>query len=103
MPPGGKPGYPPHLLRPIGGNQVSLPVCDRQTGSARSCCWSSLRMREHSNERPRYAGRIQRLDEQARIADLPAVGAAHETSQLRFDSPPSPRGLLLEGAERSEV
>jgi hypothetical protein len=60
-------------------------------------------MREHSNERPRYAGRIQRLDEQARIADLPAVGAAHETSQLRFDSPSTPRGLLLEGAERSEV
>ena len=60
-------------------------------------------MREHSNERPRYAGRIERVDKQARVADLPAVGAAHEASQLRFDSPPSPRRLLLEGAEGSEV
>ncbi len=60
-------------------------------------------MREHSKEWPRYAGRIERIDKQARVADLPAVGAAHEASQLRFDSPSTPRGLLLEGAEGSEV
>jgi hypothetical protein len=60
-------------------------------------------MLEHANEWPRYARRIERVDEQARVTDLPAVGAPHEASQLRFDSPPAPRGLLLEGAEGSEV
>src|SRR5207245_830690 len=43
------------------------------------------------------------IDKETRVSDLPAVGAAHESSQLSFDSLPSPRRLLLEGAEGSEV
>jgi len=44
-------------------------------------------------------GKIERIDEQTRVAELPAVGAAHEAPQLSFDSLASPRRLPLEGAE----
>ena len=60
-------------------------------------------MAEHTVERPRNAGEIDRLDEYSRVADVPAVRAAQETAQLRFDTPPSPRRLLLESAEGPEV
>jgi virginiamycin B lyase len=58
---------------------------------------------KHPVERPRHLGEIERLDEQARVADLPAAAAAHEPSQLLRRRPSLPRGLLLEGAERSKL
>src|SRR6266508_5085452 len=38
-----------------------------------------------------------------RVPNLPAGAAANEAPQLRIGALPSPRRLLLEGAERSEV
>jgi hypothetical protein len=58
---------------------------------------------KYAVERARYMGKIERIDEQTGVAKLPAVGAAHEASQLPLDALSSPRGLLLEGAERTEV
>src|SRR5438094_9388653 len=58
---------------------------------------------KHAVQRPRYLRKIKRLDEETRVAELPAVGAAHEAPQLSFDSLASPGRLLLEGAEGSEV
>jgi hypothetical protein len=58
---------------------------------------------KHAVERPRHLGEIQRIDEQARVSDLPAAAAAHEAPKLPFGGPSSPRRLLLEGPERPEV
>src|SRR5262249_59071819 len=46
---------------------------------------------------------IERFHQQARVADLPPVGAAHEAAQLSLDPPAAPGRLLLERAERPEV
>jgi hypothetical protein len=58
---------------------------------------------KHAVERARYLGEIERLEKEPRVAEFPAVGAAHEPSQLRFDVLSPPSRLLLEGAKRSEV
>jgi hypothetical protein len=60
-------------------------------------------MGEHEVERPRHLGEIQRLDEEARVSDLPAAAAAHEAPKLLLLRPSLPRWLLLERAERSEI
>ncbi len=60
-------------------------------------------MSEDAVERVRHLVEIERIDEEARVAELPPVGAAHVAAELRLDWPASPRRLLLEGAEGSEV
>ena len=60
-------------------------------------------MGEYPVERPRHLGELERLDEQARVSDLPAAAAAHEASKLLLGGPSLPRRLLLEGAEGSEL
>ena len=60
-------------------------------------------MSKHPVERPRHLAEIERLDEQARVADLPAAAAAHPTLKLLLSRPSLPGGLLLQGAERSKV
>jgi hypothetical protein len=54
-------------------------------------------------EGTRYSGEIERLDEQASVADLPSAAAAHEPAKLLLLFPSSPLGLLLESAEGSEI
>jgi hypothetical protein len=46
---------------------------------------------------------VERLDEETRVADLPAATAAHEAPKLLLVGPSLPRRLLLEGAEGSKV
>src|SRR5581483_1261994 len=58
---------------------------------------------EDAGQRLRGAGEVDRLDEDPGIAQLAAVGAAHEAAQLCLDRPPSPGGLLLERPEGSQV
>jgi len=58
---------------------------------------------KYAVERSRHLGRIERVDQKPRVADAPAVSAAHEAPQLPLDSLPSPRRLLLEGAEGSKL
>ena len=69
--------------------------------------WHSLTrtsdMDKHTVQRPRHLGEIERVDEQARVSDLPSAAAAHEAPKLLLDGPPSPRRLLLQDAKRSEV
>ena len=60
-------------------------------------------MSKYQVERPRHLREIERLDEQARVADLPAAPAAHPAPQLLLDGPASPLGLLLESPERAKV
>src|SRR5437867_3589466 len=60
-------------------------------------------MRQYTAQRPRDTGEIQRLHEQGRVSNLPAAEGAHEPPELFLAGPPEPRGLLLEGAERSEL
>ena len=60
-------------------------------------------MREHAVERTRDVVEIDRIDEQARVAQLAAVGAAHEAPQLSVEPLSPPRRLLLERPERAEV
>jgi hypothetical protein len=54
-------------------------------------------------EGSRHLGEIERLDEQACVADLPTAAAAHEAPKLLLGRPSLPRRLLLERAEGSEV
>jgi hypothetical protein len=54
-------------------------------------------------KRPRHSVEIERIDEQARVSDLPAAAAAHEAPKLLFCCPSLPRRLLLQGAEGSKV
>ena len=58
---------------------------------------------EHAVEGSRHVGKIERVDENVRIADLPAVGAAQEASQLGLDASSSPIRLLLEGPEGAQI
>ena len=60
-------------------------------------------MGEYPVERPRHLAEIERLDEEARVADLPPAAAAHEAPKLLLGGPPFPRRLLLEGAEGPKV
>ena len=46
---------------------------------------------------------MQRVDEQARVSDLPASATTHEAPKLLLSAPSLPRRLLLEGAERSKL
>jgi hypothetical protein len=46
---------------------------------------------------------MQRVDEQARVSDLPASATTHEAPKLLLGGPSLPRRLLLEGAERSKL
>ncbi len=61
------------------------------------------RVGQHQVERTRDSVELERLDQQPRVADLPAAAAAHEAPQLGFGRPAMPCGLLLERAERAEV
>src|SRR5438552_99869 len=74
-----------------------------QMGTGRSSSPGTKRVSKHAVQRPRYLRKIERLDEQTCVAELPAVGAAHEAPQLSFDSLASPGRLFLEGTEGSEV
>ena len=58
-----------------------------------------LDMSKYAVQRPRHLGEIKRIDEQARVSDLPAAAATHEAPKLLLIGPSLPRGLLLEGAE----
>src|ERR687896_456609 len=60
-------------------------------------------MSEHTVQRARHLGEIERLDEQARVSDLPPAAAPHEAPKLRLEGASLPGRLLLQGAERSEV
>jgi len=60
-------------------------------------------MGQYPVERPRHSIEIERLDEEARVADLSPAAAAHEAPKLLLGGPPFPRRLLLEGAEGPEV
>jgi hypothetical protein len=60
-------------------------------------------MSKHTVQRPRHLAEIQSLDEQARVSDLPAAAAAHETPKLLLLGASLPRRLLLESAEGPEV
>ena len=60
-------------------------------------------MGEHPVERPWDPGEIERVDEEARVADLPPAAAAHEAPKLLLGRSPLPRGLLLEGAEGAKL
>ena len=64
---------------------------------------SRLRREPGPVERPGYSGRIERLDEPTRVADLATAAAAHEAPKLLLDRTAPPLGLLLERAERGEV
>ena len=57
-------------------------------------------MSKYLVKRPRHLGELKRLDEQARVSDLPPAAAAHEAPKLLLVGPSLPRSLLLEGAER---
>jgi hypothetical protein len=46
---------------------------------------------------------MQRVDEQARVSDLPASATTHEAPKLLLSAPSLPRRLPLEGAERSKL
>src|SRR5215212_6953997 len=46
---------------------------------------------------------MQRVDEQARVSDLPASATTHEAPKLLLSGPSLPRRLLLDGAERSKL
>jgi hypothetical protein len=60
-------------------------------------------MSKYEVKRPGHLGEIECIEEQPRVPDLPAAAAAHEAPKLLLGGPSLPRGLLLEGAERSEV
>ena len=53
-------------------------------------------------QRPGHLVEVERVDEQSRVVDLPAV-AAEPAPELLLLGPSSPRRLLLQGAERFEV
>src|SRR6187200_1470145 len=58
---------------------------------------------QHEVERSRHLGVVERLDEEARVADLPAAAAAHEAPELVLGGPALPLRLLLQGSERAKV
>src|SRR4029453_16198923 len=60
-------------------------------------------VRQHRVERPWDLRRVQRVDEPARVPNLPASAAAHEPPQLLLDGASLPRRLLLKRAKRSPI
>jgi hypothetical protein len=60
-------------------------------------------VRKNTVQRPWHVAEIERVDEQARVLDLPAATCAHETPKLGFGGQSSPGGLVLQGAERSQL
>ena len=60
-------------------------------------------MSKQTVQRPRHLSEIQRIDEQARVSDLPAAPAAQKASKLLLVGPSLPRRLLLEGAEGTKI
>src|SRR4029453_7757627 len=60
-------------------------------------------VRQHRVERPWDLRRVQRVDEPARVPNLPASAAAHEPPQLLLDGASLPRRLLLKRAKRSQI
>ncbi|MDQ1422991.1 MAG: hypothetical protein QOD72_489, partial [Acidimicrobiaceae bacterium] len=58
---------------------------------------------EHTVERARHPGEIQRVDQRAGVLALPAGSGAHEATQLCFDAASLLGRLLLEDAERSQI
>ena len=60
-------------------------------------------MVEDTIERPGHGREVQRINQQPRVAGLPAAVGADETPKLRLAAPSSPRRLLLERAERSKL
>ena len=60
-------------------------------------------VRKHAVERAGHVGRIERLDQQACVAELPAATASHKAPQLAFGRPPSPGRLFLQSAEGVQV
>ena len=62
-----------------------------------------LDMGEHQVERPRHVIEVERVDEEARVADLPAAAAAHEAPKLLLRRAAMPRRLLLQGAEGAKL
>src|SRR4051794_20365669 len=59
--------------------------------------------RELQVERSRHAGGIERLHEQARVADLAPAPRAEEAAQLSLRRPPALGGLLLERAKGAQL
>src|SRR5437899_3569132 len=59
-------------------------------------------MSEHAGQRPRDPLRLEGLDEQRRIAEV-AAAVLQPAAQLRLDRSATPRGLVLEVAERREL
>src|SRR5207247_7886620 len=60
-------------------------------------------VREHTVERARDLFEVERVDEQARVADLPAPAAAHEPAWLLLHRPALPRALLLQRPGRAAI
>jgi uncharacterized cupin superfamily protein len=60
-------------------------------------------VREHGVERSRHPAQVERIDENARVADLAATAAAHEAPQLGARLASVPGRLFLEGAEGTEL
>ena len=60
-------------------------------------------MSEHAVERPRHPVEVERLDEEAGVADLPPAARAEEPPQLVVEWPAAPLRLLLQRSERAEV
>ena len=58
---------------------------------------------EHEPERARHPLQLERLHEEAGVADFSATAAAQEAAQLLLDRSPSPFDLLLERAERAQI
>jgi putative polysaccharide biosynthesis protein len=58
---------------------------------------------EHLVERARHPFEVERLDEQARVADLPRRPAPEEAPELAFHRAAAPGGLLLERSEGAEL
>src|SRR6478609_3497820 len=59
--------------------------------------------RQQQIERTRHAGRVERLDEQARVADLPAAARAEEAAELRLRRASALGRLLLQRAEGPQL
>src|SRR4051812_22772264 len=112
-----QPTCSPAPTAPSAGFAGRVPAASAAAGSSRSrrasraSCPPAARSRscsaaagaeravEHAGERHGSGRRVERLDEQARVADLAAPAAAHEAPQLLLDRLPAPRGLLLQRAE----
>jgi len=60
-------------------------------------------MSKYQVKRPGHLGEIERLDEQAPVADLASAAAAHEAPKLFLVAPALPGRLLLQGAEGAEL